>query len=182
MTKRDIGSRITQVGRGITKRNRTHASLQKRIARYQAKATKLREEMKELDAACLAELGVHADVIADFSIDNWDSLVEKGTRLIRYGTGEFRLRDIGRPTIEVADKEAFFREARRKGVARKVIRHSEEPDLEALRDNLELADRMRTVSVIFTTKMEIRPRHVDERLESVYGERSWSIVEPKGKK
>ncbi len=180
-TKRTIGTLMTLVGRGILGRNRKRAALLRRIAKHKKKATELQEEAKELNEACIAELSVHADEIADFCLANWEDVVSKGSRMVRFGTGEFRLRDVGRPTISVPDAEAFFREARRKGVARKVIRRLYEPDLEALRNDLELAKRMRTVQIAYTTKMEVRPRHTEERLESPKDERQWTIVEPKRK-
>lgn len=181
-TKRTMGTRITTIGHGLIRRSRKRKVLERRIANFRKKATKLQEELKELDAACLAELGVPADEIAGFSLAHWDELAARGTRLIRYGTGEFRLRDIGHPAIDIADKDAFYAEARRKGVARKVIRRNIEPNIEALRQDLELAKRMRTVNVTYTTKMEIRPRHTDDRLESpLADEHTWTIVEPKRK-
>ena len=185
-TKREAGMLITQIGRGLLSRSRKTAKLKRRIAKWKQKATALEEERKELDALCMEELHPLADNLADFATPQWDELVEKGTRTIRFGTGEMRLRDIGRPTIEVKDRDAFFREARRKGLARKVIRTTIEPNLDALHDDLVLAKRLSSVTVVYTTKLEIRPKHTDDRLEAaVPGEEdewSWTIASPRTKR
>lgn len=185
-TKREAASLITHIGRGLLTRSRKRKTLQRRIARWQKKATALQEEEKELTAACLEELEPFADDIADFSITKWDELKEKGTRTIRYATGEVRLRAVGKPTITIKNNDvvAFFREVRRKGLARTCIRILEEPNIDALHDDLSLAARLKTVEVAYTTKLEIRPTHSDDRLEStVAGEGwAWEIAASRAKK
>jgi phage host-nuclease inhibitor protein Gam len=184
--KREAGMLITRIGRALLARSRKAAKLKRRISKWKQKATALEEERKELDALCIEELHPLADDLADFATPQWDELAEKGTRTIRFGTGEMRLRDIGRPTITVKDPEAFFREARRKGLARKLIRTIEQPNIDALHDDLALAKRFSSVSITFVTKLEIRPKHADDRLEaSVPAEEdewSWSIASPRTKR
>lgn len=184
-SRREAATLITRIGRGLLNRSRKRNQLLRRIAKFKKQATKLQEEEKELTALCLAEIGPIADEVADFSIEEWEMLHEKGTRTIRYGTGEVRLRDVGKPTISVKhnDVAAFFREAKRKGLARKLIRVVREPNIDALHDDLDLAERLRTVSVVYTTKIEVRPRHIDDRLEAsvTEDEWNWEIAAPRAR-
>lgn len=182
-TKREAASYLTRIGQGLLGRSRKRSRLLRRIAKFKRQATKLQEEEKELTALCLAELGPYADELADFSTEGWEGLREKGTRTIRYQTGEVRLRDVGKPTITVLDRAAFFREVRRRGLTRRLVRVTREPNVDALHDDIELAKRLRSVSVAYTTKLEIRPRHTDDRLEAsvTEDEWEWEIVTPRAR-
>lgn len=176
--RRQAATLMSRIGHELIRRSRANARYDKKIAKTKERLTKLQEEKKEVSSATMELLSALADRLSDYCLEHWERLIEKGMRTIKFPTGEVRQRDVGKPTIVIKDKDAFFAEVRRKRHATRLIRRGpEEPDLEALHDNIELAESLRTVEVIRTTKLEIRPAHTGkDRLEADLADRlEWEV-------
>jgi phage host-nuclease inhibitor protein Gam len=185
-TKREAGSLMAKLGHRLLSTLRSDARDTRRIAKFRQKANRLEKERKERYETNLEELGTLGSLLASFSFKNWIALHTKGTRLIRYGTGEVRLRDVGKPTIRVKDVGKFYEYVRKHGKARTFMRHPPpEPDLEALRKDPDFAKKCPFVEWSEDTKIELRPKHTDEYLMAVVLEEKplvWEIGPEKKKK
>ncbi|HYE23027.1 MAG TPA: host-nuclease inhibitor Gam family protein [Candidatus Paceibacterota bacterium] len=186
-SRREAASLLSRIGVALNKRSSIEARCDKRLAKLQQKMTAVQEQKKALSNPELLKATAVANVLIEFVLSRWDELVERGMRTVRFSTGEIRQRDVPRPSFSIkgGDTDAFFKEVRRKGLARKLIRRgADAPNLQALQEDPELAKRLKTVTTIFDTKIEIRPnKSGDVRLEGSLPEDpsdiTWEVTKPK---
>jgi len=187
-TRREAARLLSYIGVHLNRWASNEARIDRSIARYQKRITQLQEQKKQVSHLELQPAREIAALLADYALTGWDALVEKGTRTIRFATGEVRMRDVPRPRIVLTQgKSAFLTEARRKNRARALIRKVEEPNLDAIQKDLTLAEGMRSVEIVYDQKVELRPnRSGDLRLEGSHApdayEIEWDIARPKAQR
>ena len=185
-TRREAASILSRIGARLNRWAINEAHFDKKIAKHQKRITYLQEQKKQISHLEIEDARASADFLFAYALAGWDTLIEKGTRTIRLATGEVRQRDVPRPRVIIRgdDVDAFMREVRRRGLAKRLIRKVEKPNLEAIQDDLSLAEGLRTVEVVYDTKVEIRPNRSGEmRLEASRRDLgAWEVVKPKARK
>jgi len=182
-SRREAARLLSRIGIRLNRWAATEAMFDKKIAKAQKRITLLQEQKKQVSQIEIEDARATANLLMAFALSGWDRLIEKGMRTIRFATGEIRKRDVPRPRIVISDPDAFIREVRRKGLAKKLVRKIERPNLDAIQDDLSLAEGLRSVSIVFDTKVEIRPnRSGGLRLEASERDYEWEITKPRAPK